>query len=423
PGSGVVGGAGTAADPYRIEGWSIVHAGHVGVEIRNTTAHVVVRDLYLPGDDGLPFGSVRCAQPGSVCDGSVAIQLRNASNVRVERVRALHDTIGVLVDGGSSRVAVDRMDLRSTIHPRVEPATTRSSVGILVRDASDVAFSNVTIANRNLPVVLARSADVSLRDSTVQGAGTSLPAVQLFDTERVSLVGNSFVGASVAAVGMNRDLRLALNTAQASRHLFAPLSDGFVDGLDACGNVVTGATSVSGALHLTHVRNASVRGNVLRDGVAGIVIDNSENLTLTSNEISGSSEYALFADAPGVSASGNAISGNGLGSFFYQSADLRGNWWGDASGPSGLGSGSGDLVDAAPGVAVDVSGWLSSPPSLSVDCGVPARAAAPPVVSSVGAQASVGLEASVRVRVPGASPVALVVDDAVVVAPPPVVLP
>ncbi len=43
--NGVIGGTGTAADPYVIAGWTITAPPAMGVEIRNTNAHVVVRDV------------------------------------------------------------------------------------------------------------------------------------------------------------------------------------------------------------------------------------------------------------------------------------------------------------------------------------------------------------------------------------------
>src|SRR5437773_1133532 len=43
--NGVVGGSGTPADPYRIEGWDITPSGGPGIAIRNTAAYFEVRDL------------------------------------------------------------------------------------------------------------------------------------------------------------------------------------------------------------------------------------------------------------------------------------------------------------------------------------------------------------------------------------------
>jgi nitrous oxidase accessory protein NosD len=47
PMSGVIGGAGTAEDPYVIEGWEISRATDIGIKIWFTTAYVVIRNCFV----------------------------------------------------------------------------------------------------------------------------------------------------------------------------------------------------------------------------------------------------------------------------------------------------------------------------------------------------------------------------------------
>jgi parallel beta-helix repeat protein len=54
PANGVTSGSGTASDPYIIEGWDINAATAHGIEIRNTTAFFVIRDMLV--HDGKPYG-------------------------------------------------------------------------------------------------------------------------------------------------------------------------------------------------------------------------------------------------------------------------------------------------------------------------------------------------------------------------------
>jgi parallel beta-helix repeat protein len=54
PANGVTNGSGTASDPYIIEGWDINAATAHGIEIRNTTAFFVIRDILV--HDGKPYG-------------------------------------------------------------------------------------------------------------------------------------------------------------------------------------------------------------------------------------------------------------------------------------------------------------------------------------------------------------------------------
>jgi hypothetical protein len=50
--NGVTGGTGTVADPYIIEGWDIGAQGADGLILRYTTAHVILRNLFV--HDGGP---------------------------------------------------------------------------------------------------------------------------------------------------------------------------------------------------------------------------------------------------------------------------------------------------------------------------------------------------------------------------------
>ena len=95
-----------------------------------------------------------------------------------------------------------------------------------------------------------------------------------------------------------------------------------------------GTLIVSGSALLANTSPGE--GDAISSGV------NSENATsITGSCIVGNGDTAVFNSQP---ASQNAI----------------GNWWGNASGPSGVGPGSGDSV----GVNVAFDPWLTAPPSI-----------------------------------------------------------
>jgi hypothetical protein len=104
---------------------------------------------------------------------------------------------------------------------------------------------------------------------------------------------------------------------------------------------------------------ATITGNTLTDNSGGIAVgyDESDTSTVVAqcNSIAGNTDYGIDSTAPLV--------------------DAINNWWGDASGPSGEGSGSGDAVSTN----VDHDPWLTTAPGA----GVPA---APTLVSPIGQQ-------------------------------------
>jgi hypothetical protein len=115
--------------------------------------------------------------------------------------------------------------------------------------------------------------------------------------------------------------------------------------------------------------NAVVDGSTISDNTAtsGGGICNDGTLTVTGSRIlnntattngGGVSTYADLGGATSVT--GSCIMGNSDTAFFSDEAAMQtatGNWWGSASGPSGVGPGTGDSVSEN----VDYGGFLTEP--------------------------------------------------------------
>lgn len=103
------------------------------------------------------------------------------------------------------------------------------------------------------------------------------------------------------------------------------------------------------------------QGNTINDVVSGITIYGSENVTVTKNFFTGNG-HAVWVDEDvtfdlsTIHINRNSIAGNDMGIENWYDTDVDGtcNWWGDASGPSQEGPGSGDPV----GTFVDFTPWL-----------------------------------------------------------------
>jgi CSLREA domain-containing protein len=96
----------------------------------------------------------------------------------------------------------------------------------------------------------------------------------------------------------------------------------------------TGITTITGSIFLNNTATTS-------GGAIYIYPTLTSVLSITGSCIDGNTDTALFNDQA-----------------FLQIA--TGNWWGDPSGPSGAGPGSGDSVS----LYVDFSGWLAAPPAI-----------------------------------------------------------
>jgi len=167
-----------------------------------------------------------------------------------------------------------------------------------------------------------------------------------------------------------------------------------VDGSVISDNSASGSSGGIGNLGTLTVSNSRIAGNSApwgaglwnRDGTmtvsASVISANSAvnggggilnwngSLTVTGSVLrdnsadgEGDAVYSSV-DTPGATTvTESCIVGNGATAFLNEFLAVQiatGNWWGDASGPSGAGPGTGDSVSAG----VDFSGWLTEAPAI-----------------------------------------------------------
>jgi parallel beta-helix repeat protein len=120
--NGITGGSGTATDPYVIEGWDISLAPQFGIRIQGTSAHFVIRNVYV--HDGAPssfvgdsevFGGISLnGAPNGVVENVTISKTKNGitvyesdnATVTNSLVVSNHDGIGVFHSGRSGFVRI-----------------------------------------------------------------------------------------------------------------------------------------------------------------------------------------------------------------------------------------------------------------------------------------------------------------------------
>jgi len=152
----------------------------------------------------------------------------------------------------------------------------------------------------------------------------------------------------------------------------------------------------SGAVGSDNPRDLSVTGNSISGASYGLVLANNiQDIAFSCNTITNTTSAAvLYWDYgpdswSGVTFNNNNIVGNAAGFMRYGSAgdlptlvDGSNNWWGDASGPSGLGPGSGDSVLVG---NLTFDPWLTSPAQCDNVIPEPASLAVWSILGLVGA--------------------------------------
>jgi parallel beta-helix repeat protein len=103
PANGVTGGSGTASDPYIMEGWDISASTTHGIEIRNTRAHFIIKNVLI--HDGRPYGYsgivFQNVSNGAILYIESSDNYQGFSGVDVSDTRIMNSTyLGVSWSGG-----------------------------------------------------------------------------------------------------------------------------------------------------------------------------------------------------------------------------------------------------------------------------------------------------------------------------------
>jgi parallel beta-helix repeat protein len=160
--NGVTNGtAGTAANPYVIQGWNISAVSTWAIAIRYTTAFFIIRDV-------------------TVHDGNLTshegIYLLGVANAVIERVTSYGNTEGIRIDR-SNHVTVTASTLRSN-----------SGFGLTIQNSQNVRIQgNDVMGGAQAAIALGSDSDASVLSNHVSGAHQG---IWLYNTVRATVSGN-----------------------------------------------------------------------------------------------------------------------------------------------------------------------------------------------------------------------------------------
>ena len=186
--------------------------------------------------------------------------------------------------------------------------------------------------------------------------------VNLDGNEDIS--GNQILDNNIIATGVNNGVGIEVGTILGNSE-----SD-----LDRTDPVKIAAIMLAGALH-----DNIVKGNIISGPCEGIYFYNVSGLIITQNSINNCVNNGIFVEHAhsAIAIYCNNIVGSaeyGIENQTTTVINAINNWWGHASGPSGVGPGSGDAVSTY----VDYDPWLSGPWQVTPPCGTPPPSPSPP---------------------------------------------
>lgn len=381
PENGVRGGSGTPDDPYVINDWVIVRADFVGVRIENTQSHILVKNVVMAPD----------VVPGR------AFQLINVSHVTLENVRVSHATIGMeLID--ADHILVDESLIAAPNPPR-SSFSGPQVVGFDILNGENITIRNTTVSNYFRPFLLFDPQNLTMEYSTFslpvkESAGEVFGSMGL---KNATIQQNVFENVMIL-IDSGESVTFAENVhTGARRGIWFEDQPEVLGDITVCGSTFedleAGGLFSSGTTEMNiHVSNNRFIRNNVGVNIHGNAVLVSENLFQNSTDIA----YSVGFTAPLFNLHNNSFenNANGAGVSVGPSHDLRWNWWGHPSGPSGpTGNGSGEAMFAS---GSDVEFWppLTAPPELDFDC-VPGEGAGDQSAHPI----LVGLDASTSVDV------------------------
>jgi parallel beta-helix repeat protein len=277
--NGVTGGIGTASDPYIVEGWEIDASTATGIEIFNTDAHFVIRDVYVHSGgssfNGIYFDNVTNSriENTTISDNYYGIRFLNSNNATIMGSNVTkHGNFGIYFDFGNNTTLVDNN------------VTWNDNYGIYLDISNNSTISGNTISNNRLGVALWSSRSAKIAGNTFIKNGLTVGGYTLpfYDSHTIA----------------------ADNTVNGYPLYFYEDCSGLdIDGIPIGQLIVVNCTDVRASnLHITDtdvgigmafVENVSATSNTLSNNVGGIGILLSANFTISNNIVSSNALYGV----------------------------------------------------------------------------------------------------------------------------------
>ncbi len=296
PANGVTGGTGTPSDPYIIEGWEIDASTGTGIEIYNSNAHFIIRDVYIHSG-------------GTDYDG---IYLFNADNGRVENALVTNNNYGIHISRSDVRVVNSNVSLNndagirlSSYDGAVENCEIYSNKGrgILFQFSENSIATGNTISNNNVGIYFFGAKNVTVTDNNIfsnKNYGTMLWASTLVsltgnsifsnEWEGIAFQGSSFVDIVDNAIVQNGYNGIDTYGAQwitiVNNSITANDNHGmairYADHVEAIGNTVS-SNSVDGIYFLFTNTDVIIDNDISLNGGFGMELQSSVYLTILGN--------------------------------------------------------------------------------------------------------------------------------------------
>jgi len=236
--NGVVSGSGTPDDPYVIEGWEIASPWSTGMDIRNTRAAFVVRNVYVHTETS----------------SQVGLNLVNVSGARIE-----------------------------------SSVLSRNWYGLVAESVTDLVVFGSEISYNVFGLRL-----VSLVNSTIEANNITQNGVAFdwsYPLRNVTFSANDITSNRYAALDLGSGSNVTVKSNRFVSNGEGIRTDG-IDGLELTENVLDS----SGAISLHWTTNITAKANRVLRGSSGLYLGRARNATVEDNEVSESNGFGIMTE-------------------------------------------------------------------------------------------------------------------------------
>jgi parallel beta-helix repeat protein len=315
PANGVTGGSGTPGDPYIIEGWEINASAANGIDIRNTTSHFIVRNVYT--------------HSGFLVLWYDGIYLHNTSNGRIENVTSTDNLFGVDCDSvenltiTGSNLSLNSIGIwgMSSLNVDISGNNITENTG----DGMRIVLSTNTSITDN--VLISNGPGIAIwnsEDSTVLNNSLSSNfyyGIHLRESENVTAIGNEISFHDICGLRLVDSLNVTLNSNELT-------SDGICLDGDYVENFNTHEISTDNLANGKPIYYFKNTQNIDVDGipVGQVIIVNSSNANIANVQILMTDVGIQMAYADNVTVEGCTLSEGAFGMELFRSSNVSISW-------------------------------------------------------------------------------------------------
>jgi len=323
PANGVVSGTGTPTDPFVIEGWEIDTAGGNGIDVRDTRASFVVRNINaVKSAVGPPY--------------NFAAYLMNVTDAQLEYINAMDGVQGFSIRN-SDRVrlahlnqsALDLTGVDVMASGNVSVSTSVVGANILAYNATNLTISSNHVMGPSSAIVVRYSRSVLIDSNVVDGANSLL---RVNATHDVVISHNRIVhGWMYVGPGPTDNTTISDNDVRSGIEGIAAVT---ASNVTIVGNNVS--STARSALRLEGSSDAKVLLNRFTDSATGIFVRWTRDVSVWHNDFAGNQAQGVVQD--------------GLRIAWNDSYPSGGNFWSDYAGVDDCGGPNQDVCPAPDGI-------------------------------------------------------------------------